>query len=134
MGNVAVGWSGTSSGIGGGGGGNPHADQVIQVTLTASNGTTTITSVTPIPVGAVVWECGVSVATGFAGGTTIEVGQAGQLSEFQTTGDNTPAAMGLYQVFQDIVPATAAAVVATVVSTATTGAGFAYIRYSVPLP
>lgn len=127
-----IGWSGTRSGSGGGGGADPFADRVIRVALTASNGTTTISSIASIPVGAIVWECGVDVTTGFIAGTTIEVGQSGHLTEFQGTGDNTASSIGLYQKFQDTTPAIAGQIVVTVVSTATSGVGFAYVRYSEP--
>lgn len=124
------GWSGRSAA--GGGGGNAFAQQVIQVPITAVNGTNTITSVTSIPSGGVVYECTVDVTSGFAAGATITVGQSGHLTEFQGTGDNTPATPGLYTKNQVTSPATAAPLVVTVVSTTTAGAGVAYVRYSVP--
>lgn len=131
MGWSEGGWSGTRSAAGGGGG-NAFAMQVIQVPIAAINGTNTITSVSSLPVGAIVYECGVDITSGLAALATISVGQAGHLTEFQGTGDNTPASPGLYSKAQVTTPATASPLVVTVVSSTTAGAGFAYVRYAVP--
>lgn len=97
-----------------------------------------VSSLTQLPVGAIVSRCTVYIGVAYTTGT-IEVGQAGFPDQFQAAGDNNPTALGGPHSY-DAPQTTGLAVSPGVVLVTITGAtgagagGFVYIEYSIPQP
>jgi hypothetical protein len=91
----------------------------------------TVSSVTTIPIGAIVIEAELDVTTPYTAGATISLGQAGAVTEFQLTTDNNPQASALYQVPQDTAAASANPLLVTVAGGPAAGAATAIVRYVV---
>jgi hypothetical protein len=91
----------------------------------------TVSSVTSIPIGAIVIEAELDVTTPYTGGATISLGQAGAVTEFQLTTDNNPQANGLYQVPQDTAAASTNPLLVTVAGGPVAGVATAIVRYVV---
>ena len=90
-------------------------------------------STTLIPANAVIIAAEVKVTTPYSGGGTIAVGQAGNTTLLQVTGDNNPQAANIYQVMQDTTWGGSALVVRTTVGgSPAAGAGFVIVRYTLP--
>jgi len=92
-------------------------------------------SVTKIPADAIVLEAWLDVQTPYTAGTTISIGQAGNLTLLQTATDNDPLTAAIYQVTQDTDWGGVALVVRTTVAGGpVAGDGFVVVRFAVPDP
>ena len=95
----------------------------------------TVSSVNVIPIGASIDDARTDITTPYSPGTTISLGQAGSVSEFQQTGvsggDNTPQQLGLYVTLQDTSAASSNPLLVTIAGVPAVGSGFAIVKYTV---
>ena len=95
----------------------------------------TVSSVDVIPIGASIDDARTDITTPYSPGTTISLGQAGSVSEFQQTGvsggDNTPQQLGLYVTLQDTSAASSNPLLVTISGVPAVGSGFAIVKYTV---
>lgn len=102
----------------------------IRYAITNANGAQD--SATQIPAGAQVISAEVNITTPYSGGATISVGQAGGVSLLQLVGDNSPQAVGIYQVMEDTAwGGSPLAIRTTIAGAPAAGAGFTSVRYVV---
>ena len=70
-------------------------------TIRFAVGTATTSSVTDIPAGSIILSASLDVTTPYSAGATLEVGNAGDATLLQASGDNDPQASNLYAAPQD---------------------------------
>jgi hypothetical protein len=105
--------------------------KAIDIPLT--NPPATQSSVSSIPVGAIVVRCDVTITSGLPPGATISVGQAGTPSAFQATTDNNPQNDATYTLPQRTPAASTNPVLVTVGGAPVAGQGFVTVLYSMAL-
>jgi hypothetical protein len=99
-----------------------------------SLGLTTTSSLTLLALPAQAYECDLIIKTAYSPGTTIQIGQAGSPSVFQTVANNDPQQARAFPVIQDTA-AVAGAVLATVGGSPSVGSSIVVVRFSsVPSP
>lgn len=107
------------------------AEYVVQFTIGHS---TSYSSSTIIPAGAIILSTTLNITTLYSAGATLSVGQTGSTSLLQATTDNTPQTVDTYTSnIQTAWGATAYAVLVTVGDSPSAGAGTCTVTYSVPL-
>lgn len=128
LGNLNYGWTGSAwSAI------SPPvagAEFCIRIALTTA---ATQSSVSSVPMNAVVTNCTLDVRIAFSPGTTITVGQAGTPALLMDTGDNLATAMNVYNAPQATDwGAAALPVLITVAGSPAAGGGYCLVMYSTP--
>ncbi len=93
----------------------------------------TTTSVTNIPANAIVNYVAVKVGTQYSAGATVSIGQTGSLALLMATTDSLLQSTDTFEVSCDVPwGAGALPVVATLAGAPAAGAGFVFVRYTVP--
>lgn len=89
-------------------------------------------STTQIPAAAIISDAQLDIQTPYSVGTTISIGQPGDLTRFMTTADNLPTTAALYDVPQDTTSIGLAVVRTTIAGAPGVGAGFVIVKYAIP--
>jgi hypothetical protein len=89
-------------------------------------------SATQIPANAYVYSAELDITTPYSAGATITLGVTGTAAAFMATTDSTVTLAGIYEVPQDTLVSSAAALLVTVAGAPSAGAGTAIVLYSVP--
>jgi hypothetical protein len=112
------------------GGTSPGGESLLYMSV----GTTTTSSATSIPSGAVVTYAAISIVTPYSDGTTIEVGQSDAVSSLIGTNDVAPTVVNTYEV-QQVTPwgGTAMPVLVTVSGSLSVGSAVVVVKYAVPV-